>query len=331
MPLFRVAWSLAALLLLGCATFNSEMAKPDLTKAQEYVETEEQFRRLAAEYLAKAQAIPIHIRRVDPSRAEGLLKEWDLNRTSQGKLGALFERMAVFTFAMGGQTDGLLPRWKIRGRDVRFVTEFTDPQSLALFTGEASPEECRTEQSGPNFPILADLLNPSLKVIGLPLFDTKPHDVAVCPSKYQEARVAPLATGLSLALDPELHAKEVELPYSHHRSSPLAVMVEPALTEARVVICAHAQSWSGGAQLAIRYEASLGELDRFFANEAKVVPIEKAPFERSVVFVTVDRRFSEGGDAAVDCLSEPFDSPLGARIVAMKAARRKRLEAASPN
>lgn len=95
--------------------------------------------------------------------------------------------------------------------------------------------------------------------------------------------------------------------------------------EMRVVICGAAPSWGGTAQLAFRYEAALSDLERAFAGASRGMPLEHAPFTRSVAFVSGDRYYTDGGDAALDCLMTPSHPGLAARVEALQVERARRL------
>lgn len=319
------------LLASGCASFDSLLAKSRPEVAQEHLATREELGRLLVAY--DADSIRIHVRRVDADRAVSALAEYEKRPETQERFAELLRRMTFFTLAAEPSRTGLTIGWRMRAAGARFMTVFTRPSSLAQLTSEAQPDDCHSEQRDPWFPTLAELINPLLRRMPpLPLLAEKPYPVSVCPSTYDDVRIAPLATGLSMALDLDAHAQKAALPYEplHFDGRRIAVGVEAGhVDDTGIALCMVARSWTDANQVALRYDAPLGVLARFFASVPKAVPVGKLPFTRSAVFVGSELTLLEGADdSAVDCLEEQFRAPINERIAALKLERRRKLEGA---
>lgn len=313
-----------ALALSGCASFDSLLAKSRRSEAQQLLSTEDELRRLVTAY--DAGSILVHVRRVDRTRALRELEALEHAPETLRRFGELLDRTTYFTLVAGRSATGLELRWRLQGGDIQFAAPWTSASSLADVTGEVPPADCHAELRDPSFPTLGRVMNPLLKKLSpLPTIADKPYTVTTCPSKYEEVRTAPLAAGLNMALDTRTHAKEVGLRPDLADTNGFAVGATPALADARVALCAYERGAADSTQLALRYEAPLHAIETFFAGASatRSVPLGRAPFTRSVVFVSQDRLLVEGGDGAVDCLYEPFDSPLAKRIVALKLARKQ--------
>lgn len=320
--------TMLVLLLGGCASFNSLMATSRFSEAQQHLTTYEEFSRLVQVYDLKSSLI--HLRHVDEAQVLNELAPYDKRPETINILSKLMRTKSFFTIVSDISDIQYNSSFRLRSSSSVLLSTRTDSITLSKSTGEATPEDCRSEIVRPMFPTAAELMNLLFRKVSISIqFQEQPYPVTKCPSKYDDARIAPLATALGSSLDLNQHRKLAGLPLKTMSlgNSTNVVLGIKAGQEATsfLIVCAAARSYEDKAQFAIRYEANLGALQKFFQDKPKAVPLGEFPWERSIVFVSSDTTFFDGdSDSAVDCLVEPFQSPIGPRITTLKATRRER-------